>query len=321
MEPQRAEQSTPPTLSSEPKQPPTIRKRPFFKNNNNKQNREGPPSKRQMATFSKTPETKLSSTYPLQLQFELATQFTGVRHVTNCFYDLLSVRDSKTTSYFSALEFHYIVLLSVYYRCATVANTAKTTIILGLHDLSIALKGLLLPDAVATYVETFGRFKLSSGASVVPYFRGIHDMQHLPGFVDPVTGFRTINQIREEKELPPYGAQGDWNISIQIITNYSKALARMSKGIVDFRSVNFDELEGRAEFVSCYEVDGNTRIRCYSYDNVDQAACQLGAAFRFRHCGQPDVGVNMEPMFGAPDIEYDVTLTNHFLKSFRRIEK
>lgn len=320
MEPQRAEQSTPPTLSSEPKQPSTQRgKRPFFKNNN--KHKEGPPSKRQMATFSKTPETKLSSTYPLQNQFELQTQFTGVRHVTNCFYDLLSVRDSKTTSYFSALEFHYIVLLSVYYRCATVSNAAKTTIILGLHDLSIALKGLLLPDAVATYVETFGRFKLSSGATVVPYFRGIHDMQQLPGFVDPVTGLRVINQIREDKELQPYASQGDWNISIQIITNYSKALARMSKGIVDFRSVNYDELEGRAEFVSCYEVDGNTRIRCYAYDNIDQVSCQLGAAYRFRQSGQPDVGVLMEPMFGAPDVEYDVILTNHFLKSFRRIEK
>jgi len=321
MELQRAEQSTPPTLSSEPKQPTTLRgKRPFFKNNN-KHNREGPPSKRQMATFSKTPETKLSSTYPLQLQFELATQFTGVRYVTNCFYDLLSVRDSKTTSYFSALEFHYIVLLSIYYRCATVSNAAKTTIILGLHDLSIALKGLLLPDAIATYVETFGRFKLSSGATVVPYFRGIHDMQHLPGFVDPVTGLRTINQIREERELQPYGAQGDWSISVQLITNYSKSLARMSKGIVDFRSVNYDELEGRSEFVTCYEADGNTRIRCYAYDNIDQASCQLGAASRLRRSGQPDVGVIMEPLFGAPDAEADVILTNHFLRSFRKVEK
>jgi hypothetical protein len=311
-----AEPVTPTTISKDPKQPNPSKprgKRPFFKNNK----KDGPPAKRQMASFDRLPEPKLSSTYPLQMQFELATQFSGIRYVTNCFYDLLTVKDGKMTSFFTAYELYYVVLLSVYYRCATITNMAKTSIILGLSDLALVIEDLLLPDAIATYVETFGRVKMSSGATVIPYFRGIADMQLLPDFIDPVTVIRTINQNREVGHLSPYTISGDWSLSSQVIVNYTKSLARVSKNIIEFRKVNYQEKEGRVEFLSCYEVDGHTKLKCFAYDNIDHASCQLGAAMRFRHTSQPDVGVIMEPMFGASDIEADVILTNHFLKSFR----
>jgi hypothetical protein len=311
------EQSLPTTSSNGPKpitQGGRLGKRPFFKNKNK---HSGPPAKRQMATFSKTPENKLSSVYPLQHQFELATTFTGVRYVSQCFYDILSSRDGKMTQLFSANEFYYIVLLSVYYRCATITNMAKTSIIFGLSDLKNVIMDILLPDAVATYVETFGSIKLSSDAVVIPYFRGINEMQTLAGFVDPVTVIRTINQRRGESDEQPYHVHGDWNLAPQIIVNYTKAISRALKNAIDLRRVNFAEPEGRPEFLSCYEVDDHSKIRCYSLDKVDQTVCQLGATYRLRNTAVQDFGVVMEPMFGAPTIEADVFMTNHFLKSLR----
>jgi hypothetical protein len=311
------EQNLPSTSSNGSTKPPAkinLGKRPFFKN---KHNRNEPPVKRAVATFSKTPENKLTSTYPLQQSYELATLFTGVRYVSLCFYDLLSARDGKMTQLYTCNEFYYIILLSVYYRCAVVANTAKTTVIFGLSDLKNMIENIELPDAIATYVETFGSVKLSSSAVITPYFRGINEMQNLPGFIDPVTVIRGINQLRADNEDQPYPIFGDWSLSPQIVVKYSKASSRALKGSIEFRRVNFNEVEGRPELLCCYEVEGEN-VKCAAYDKVEQSQCQLGAAFRLHGFTSLDYGVPLVPMFGAPTVNADVILTNHFLRSLRR---
>lgn len=310
------DQSLPTTSSNGPKpitKAVTLGKRPHFKNKKH----QGPPAKRQTASFTKTPENKLSSVYPLQTQFELATSYTGVRHVTQCFYDILTSRDGKMTSFFTANEFYYIVLLSIYYRCATITNMAKTSIIFGLSDLKNVVENIMLPDAIATYVETFGSVKLSSDASIIPYFRGFEEMKILPGFVDPKTVIRDINEQRTACDETTFTVHGIWSLAPQIIVNYTMAVSRALKNAIDLRRVNFTEPEGRPEFLSCYEVDEHSKIRCYAIDKIDQLSCQLGATFRLRNTSEQDFGVKMEPMFGAPTVEAAVFLAGHFLRSLR----
>lgn len=300
----------------------------FHKNNNGKRpfnrsakapSKQEPPAKRQMATFSKKPETKISSTYLLQPYFEIATQFNGVQYIANTFYDILSCRDSKMTNLFTADEFYYIILMSVYYRCASVANAAKATIIFGFSDLKSMMEHVLLPDAIATYVETFGNVDLSNGITVLPYFRDIGEMTNLALFARPQVVLDRINLSREEADNLPYPIHGNWRLCPTIIVQYMKAVTRALKNAIELREVKYTELSGRPELLAIYSVEDNRQLQCKALDKLDQSQCQLGAAFRFRTSEMlAIVGEPLIPLYGAPNIDSDVVLTTHFSNSLRQ---
>jgi len=280
----------------------------------------GLPDKRQKSEFIKQPETTLQTTYLLLSYFELATSFYGVRHVATSFYNVLRARDRKLTDLFSVDEFYYVILLSVYYRCATIANKAKGTLIFGMSDLKTATENLLLPDVIAKYIETYGMVKKSDGVTVYPYFRDIDNFDNA-GFVNPGFVLDRINEQREAMNLQPYNRRGEWSISSELIVKYMTAVSRALKNAIELRTVTYSETEGRMEFLAVYETSDNGYLRCKALDKIDLAACQLGSAYRFHHPDFiRDFGVPFVPVYGAPDIDPDIELSAHFNASLRLLK-
>lgn len=289
------------------------KRKPFRKNI-----KDAPPAKRMLAQFNKVPEPKISSTYILRPYFELSTSFIGVQYIANSFYNILHARDFKMTRFFTQLEFYYILLLSVYYRCALVSNNAKTSLNFELSNMKTMIKDVLLPDALATYVESFGQVKTSSDAIFIPLFRNFEDMLQLAGFINPSSLLNRVNIAREEDGLPHYASHTVWSLAPQIVVNYTQATTRALKNAIELRRVNFEEMEGRPEFLSVYEVSDGSTLSCYALDKIDHNQCQLGAAFRYRTKEQISAGgFQISPMFGAEDIEPDVRLSSHFRDSIR----
>jgi hypothetical protein len=283
-----------------------------------KANFNGESGKNKLAKFSKKPETSISSVRPLDTVFEIITSFLGIRHVAQSFYEILHARDSKMTNLFSELEFAYVIQLSVYYRCARIANECKTAFLPRLSDLKTLIDGLLLPDCIATFVETFGIVKLTNGASVCPYFRNHATMTQTVGFVDLADTLRSINRERQNYDLPPLDINPDnWNINEEIVLKYARASSRALKNAIELRPVDYNNTEGRPEFLTVYEVDGR-HIKCRSFDKIDSTQCQLGACYRLRTAEMMQEGGTQFPvLFGTDNVRPDVHLNYHFIRALR----
>lgn len=274
--------------------------------------------KRKKPSFNEGKISKNPTCFKLSNYFELATMFTAVEAVTHVFYNMMIARDNKISNLICHDEFLYVTILSIYYRCAVVSNYAKATIIFGLSDLKTVMENILLPDVIATYVETFGVVKLSSGIEVVPYFRDIAEMSNLAGYLDIRSILRAINVTRREHNLPDYQARGEWSVSPELIVNYTSSMTRMLKNSMQLRKVNFSEMEGRPEFLTVFSVLPDGQLDCKSIDLIDLNQCQLGSAYRFRTVDLIEAhGTQFPLIYGAPAIEPKVMLANVFAEALR----
>lgn len=285
------------------------RKRPFP----NKRRKVALPQsheKRQKAEFNQQKDVTIVSTFLLLPVYELFTETLGINRVCRNFYNIMHARDHKLTSQVSIEAFTYTVLLSVLNRMVRIANTSKTAIILHTSDLNTITKDILLPDAIATFVETFGIVTLSNGTKVVPFFRDYPRMQLLPGFLDPL-------MLLHDMELEPEFT--NWGLHTRPVLDWQVASTRALKNMMELRTVRYDEIEGRPEFLACYHYDVNGRLSPTSIDKMDIHQCQLGAAYGIRRRSYQDLkfGLSTDPVYGAPDCERDLVLTTHFRNTLR----
>lgn len=294
------------------------------KQSNNTQKKKNTPQKhggkRSKASFDKKPETKVASVRPLDNYFEINITLDGITHLAEIFYGMLRSRDSKMTALFTELEFRYVLTMSVLYRLATIANYHHSAFIGKLSDLKTLAHGLLLPDVIATYVETFGIVTLQNGAKVIPFFRGYqHVRRHMP-MADLNNIVQMINMYDlEEYETQYWADPDDWGLCDAIVLKYSKACSRALKNAIELRPVKYDEYEGRPEFLSCYKSNRfDTHVECLAIDKIDSQQCQLGASYRLRtHETLRMNGTYLPPLFGTDSVRPDVFLVNHFNKAWR----
>lgn len=310
---QTPEQPTPGLLKSDKPKYPRGQKRPFLKNkhNNSSYSNVNSSGKRGHTSFEKKSDSIILSVFTLLPVFELYTSFYGVLDVSRAFYAILQSRDRKMTALLTEDDLTYTLLMCVYYRCALVANSSKTKIIFGLSCLKTLTEHVLLPDVLAQFVEAFGTQKLSNSATIVPYFSNYREMRRQPGFVDPEVILRRLG-------LEP--SEGDWSIHTLPVLTWEQASSRALKNAMELRPVRYSELEGRPELLGCYEVDDTGTYRVSALDKIDVHQAQLGAACRFRpkdYSGL-NIGLALPPLFGAPDINQDLTLTGHVLKALRQ---
>lgn len=266
--------------------------------------------KRTEATFEKKSDSPVLSVYNLLPVFELQTAFLGILEISRAFYDILLAKDAKMTNLFSCDELTYTLSLCVYYRCATVANRSNTKIIFGLSYLKSMVEGLLLPDVLAQFVETFGQVKLSNGCIIAPLFDGYHHMRRQNGFVDPLTILRRM-------ELEP--THEEWALHSRPVLRYAQACSRALKNAMELRNVNYAMLEGRPELLACYSFSDDGTYNVSAIDKIDQKQAQLGAAYRIRISNylELDVGLAIQPSLGAPNINPAMFLTQHILNALR----
>lgn len=265
--------------------------------------------------FEKKQELSLTHVTPLQLTFELATNFFGILDVTKIFYNLLQSRDSKLTNSFTLLEFTYITLMAVYNRCTMLTNTYKTSVLFDQSHLKTLMEDVLLPDSIAQFVETFGKVSLSNSIAVIPYFRGIGMPEH-PGYLNPILLLNRINREREHQELEPYRTHNNW-LCPEIITKYMSAVSRALKNAIQLRAVDNKNHDGRNEFLAGYS-HTELGIQCHAYDKISISECQLGAAFKLRQNGlTQEIGIPLPELFCAPEIMPESLLIAHFMHGLR----
>lgn len=310
-------QTTTPINHNDIPRPRTGQKRKFV--SKNKPNSNYPPKhgkfnstngKRTEAKFEKKSDSPVLSVFTLLSVFELHTAFMGVIEIARAFYNILHSRDSKMTNLFSIDDLTYTLLLSTYYRCAYVTNHSATKIIFGLSQLKSVVEGILLPDVLATFVETFGQVKLSDGSTIAPFFDSYDRMKRQPGFVDPKT-------ILDRMGLQPI--EPEWSLNAEPVLRYMQASTRALKNAMELRPVKYTELEGRPELLGNYRISEDGTYKVTALDKIDQKQAQLGAVCRFRteHFNQFRVGIALQPRFGAPDIMPNMFLTNYIVTALR----
>lgn len=267
--------------------------------------------KNNQASFEKKADITTITTYCLLPVYELFTSTFGLPTVCKLFYNILRARDAKMTAIVSELDLTYTVLLCAIHRMITITNHFKTTIIFHSSDLRTIVKDVLLPDALATYVETLGMVTLSNGTKVIPYFRGYTEMIRTTGFLDPI-------ELLRQMEPPLEPSITEWALNPQPVIRWMNASTRALKNAMDLRSIKYDEIEGRPEFLANGDIiEGN--LHCTAVDKIDQNQCQLGAAYRFRDSAYQleSIGLPLPTLFGASPTQLEMVLSAHFRKALR----
>jgi len=294
-----------PPDGDEPTEPPPIKKvskRPMRKPIPKQ------PLKRAKASFEKKPVASLTLTPPLFPNFELATSFLHVPATADVYFDMIRSKDQKILNDFTSKEFQYIVLLCVYYRCATITCEMKIRQIQDRNLLGESVNTIQLPNIVAQFVETFGSVPYL-GQRVIPYFRNYQRMITKVGFLDPRILLRQIlNGDYDSRDV-----ESDWAVYHPIIEKYQKAIARALKTPLAVRTPNYGSVEGRAEFLSVYEPESQGKVSCYSIAPAEIYSCQLGCAYRFRtHDMLRMHGTFVPGLFQAAAVRPESVLRSHF---------
>jgi hypothetical protein len=282
---------------------PRFNKRPFNKRQNtaNTDKQSGPPEKRSKASFDRQPEKSILYTYPLSFYFMIQASFTGVNLVISNFYNALRFRDSKLTSLLPELELKYAVVMSVIYRCGTVCNRTAAKTIRNLDLIGDSVRDLMLPDFLCKYIESFGSVKLSSGINVIPYFADYHQLQGNGCFYDPKYILQELGKTSDEH----------WSHCPEIIDTVHDSMSRALKGALRLRKVDYENVDGRDEFLAAYSYSRGRRLNCFAPQQMEQSICQLGACYQFRNVETAeDWKGNIKPPYvlGAPEVDQSVTL-------------
>lgn len=202
----------------------------------------------------------------------MQTEFLGAVSLSSILYDILSVRDPKITSCFSKLELQYVTLLSSYYRAALVVNQSKSYVIHGMGFLKESIADILLPDVLCQYIECIGYVSVSSGITVVPWFRPYGIMQRDEHFIDCYY-YLTPEQRQHISD--------SWSINDEVISKVSRGMSRALKSSLELRAVKA-ELNGDVKMLTAWRASSFGRITPLAPEKLDIAEANLGACFMWR---------------------------------------
>lgn len=182
---------------------------------------------------------------------------------------------------------------SVYYNTARIHNTS---------DLKHATKRLLLPGAIARYIESIGMTYLTPTYSVVPYVDDYRNLFSNTDMYDPLISLMVAD--REDPHTP-------WSIDVEWITAYCEAIRSYTGNRLCFRAIQRDAFLGRAEMLVAYQNTADKLIP-YTPKVLSKEVALTGAKYRFRDVDRRDTWCSTgQALRLCANMYYDITSCVH----------
>lgn len=229
---------------------------------------------------------------PRRQNFPIFISNLGCRELVHDCYATMTAKDYRLGHNISELDLSYVTSIALCNRMVQCGITYGYAFPSEASRLKQVASGIQLPSVLCNYIESVGRFVLSSGLSVVPW---VDDYRHL---------FLENNEVQLdpflliEEEFRPDQRPEHWPLQIAKITGYNDATTRASRSGMKFRSVDNSDLTGSVEMVVSYaRID--TMLLPKAPQIMTEAEAQLGACYRFRDYNQLEQwpGENKELLF------------------------
>lgn len=178
----------------------------------------------------------------------------------------------------------YITQLSWLNRIVqTNISTSTKVDFRGASLLKQAVRSILLPEPIASYIEAFGSVTMLSGISVVPHFTGYSDWFELDA-----QGVPEAKGIWDSMGVLTPG--DDWPIDYGKISDYTNCITRAQLKGMQLRLVDDSTCAGKPTMLCSYvsvRYPANA-VMGMAPQVLAQAECDLGAAYKIRDWDQKD---------------------------------
>lgn len=275
-------------------------KRPRF-NQKPGQNRRGG------AAYNKTAINPTTLIRPRRSVFPVFVSDEGCTEITRVIYSIVTCKDRHMGAQVPLILMQYVAHMVFYARLLYVGSTLGYYIDREANWLKNNCKSILLPEILAKYIETLGYVDTPNGHRIVPfipdwerYKESIHSERILQLYTElqrPFIG----DEHPDELNIPAWAL--DTIAIMRYNTNSSRAL-RLGPG---FRTVNFENPEGRKELLVSTKAHPDGLIPCASFA-ITQPEAITGATHRWRRLEDRGDWLPAENHLLEPDFEDSVVM-------------
>lgn len=205
----------------------------------------------------------------------------GLDSVVESVYNSMTARDHRLAHRISLNMMKYITSCAWLNRVTQCAIHYGYAYPIGVSDLKKATAGIILPEMLAKYIESFGLYQGLNGLKIVPHCW--NDFAGFFGYGPNIMVNPDVYLELDHRPIPP----NLWHLDNEWIVAYNEAISRAAQRGFSFRRVTQDVYQGSSAMVSSFSIE-NDYIVAWSTETTIDAELRLSGCFKYRRSDLQD---------------------------------